>query len=68
MEDQKLGYEIRRGMSFNYYDTEDAIPFKCEITNIINDGHYVIYEFKNLDSNVGAMGATIFPKKLRPIK
>lgn len=68
MEDKNLGYEIRKGMFFNYYDTEETKPFKCEIINIIHDGHYVVYEFKNLESNVGAIGATIFPKKLRPIR
>ncbi len=63
---QKLGYEIRIGNHYNYYDTETSIPIPCEITNIIHDGHYVVYEFINKEFT--GRGATIYPDKLKPKK
>lgn len=71
MEDQKLGYEIRIGCVFDYYDTEKSEPIRCEIYNIINDGHYVIYEFfyfEMSEKGYTSRGSTIFPSKLKQIK
>lgn len=63
--ESKLGYEIRIGDHFDYYDTSDSHPIRCEIINIINDGDYIIYEFK--DRNSTAVGSSIYPEKFRPL-
>lgn len=63
--ESKLGYEIRIGDHFDYYDTNDSHPIRCEIINIINDGDYIIYEFK--DRNSTAVGSSIYPEKFRPL-
>lgn len=66
MEDQKLGYELRIGNTYNYYETKKAEPMPCRLINILHDGHYVIYEFKHEKKT--AIGATIYPEKLQPKK
>lgn len=66
MEDQNLGYELRIGSYYNYYEDESSIALPCQLTNIIHDGHYVVYEITSLLSNSG-VGATIYPNKLTPL-
>lgn len=66
MEEQKLGYELRIGNSYNYYETETSLPMPCKLINILHDGFYVIYEFQH-DKGT-AVGATIYPVKLQPKK
>ena len=67
----KLGYELRIGNKYNYYDTENSDPISVEICNILHDGYYVVYEFKykNFDGNlpISGIGATIYPDKLKPL-
>lgn len=66
MENQKLGYELRIGNDYFYYDTEASLPLPCKLINICHDGDNVVYEFSHHD--VGAIGATIYPNKLKEKK
>lgn len=62
---KKLDYQLRIGNSYNYFDTKESLAMPCKLINILHDGHYVVYEFKH--DNSTAVGATIYPERLRPI-
>jgi len=64
MKKLKLGYELRIGNRYIYYDTETSEGMLCKLINIIHDGDYVVYEFKHNGSR--AIGATIYPTKFKP--
>lgn len=61
-----LGYELRIGNKYNYFEYKDDTPYPCELVNIIHDGYYILYEFKHY--NDASIGCTIYPEKLKPIK
>jgi hypothetical protein len=77
---ENLGYELRIGNKYNYFEYKDDTPYPCELINIIHDGYYVIYEFKHeeitdestelltITKNRTTIGSTIYPEKLKPLK
>ena len=64
---KELGYELRIGREYNYFEFGDETLYPCKLINIINDGRYVLYEFMHDNTN-GSCGATIYPEKLKPRK
>lgn len=65
-ETKKLGYDIRIGFKYNYFEAEKSEPILVKVIDIIHDGNDVVYSFKR-ENSVGC-GATIYPKKLKPKK
>ncbi len=61
-----LGYQLRIGNKYNYFDTFESDPIEVRISNIIHDGHYFVIEFTY--EYFDGIGATIYPHKLKPIK